>query len=86
MTTELEKQFFNTFGIEPMEQEVFVLKRMVVKEYPQITDRILLQLLVIINDFYFRVDSIEELKEVVLKECIKWADEYRHQVQALFKE
>ena len=38
MTNELEKQFFDTFGIEPKEQEVFVLKRMIVKEYPEITD------------------------------------------------
>ena len=45
MTNELEKQFFDTFGIEPKEQEVFVLKRMIVKDYPQITDRILLELI-----------------------------------------
>lgn len=45
MTNNLEKQFFDTFGIEPKEQEIFVLKRMIIKEYPQITDRILLELI-----------------------------------------
>lgn len=45
MTTELEKQFFDTFGIEPkpIYSDLWA-DEWVKDEYPQITDRILLEL------------------------------------------
>jgi hypothetical protein len=98
MTNELEKQFFDTFGIEPKEQEVFVLKRMIVKEYPQITDRILLGIIAKImwsysctqNDFdAYEVSTVDNLKEAVLKHAIELSknDDYVYcGVRTLFEE
>lgn len=94
MTTEIEKQFFDTFGIKPKEQEIFVLKRMIVKEYPEITDRILLELICIlsqlqgrINDYYRIIHSnYEGLKTQILGDCICEKEFIKQQVQSLFKE
>lgn len=95
MTNELEKQFFDTFGIEPKEQEVFVLKRIIVKEYPQITDRILLELICIDNQenlYKHRppVDNVEELKTYILEEFIRLYElglfKRAHQLRTLFEE
>ena len=47
MTTDLEKQFFNTFGIEP--ETGIGLVKFKEPHYPQITDRILLELIRIIG-------------------------------------
>lgn len=45
MTTELEKQFFDTFEIEPKTNQVYGIQLDYhIDEYPQITDRILLEL------------------------------------------
>jgi hypothetical protein len=98
MTNELEKQFFDAFEIEPKEQEVFVLKRMIVKEYPQITDRILLGIIAKImwsysctqNDFdAYEVHTVDNLKEAVLKRAIELSknDDYVYcGVRTLFEE
>ena len=56
MTNELEKQFFDTFGVEPR-LKTFAIKRNEkgemeyppIYEYPQITDRILLELICMAN-------------------------------------
>ena len=88
MTTEIEKQFFDTFGIEPKvisapnyHWEDYIL------EYPQITDRILLNLILIMNPYAPPVgDTMEEMKEQVLYWCTQYAKKLKHQVQALFKE
>ena len=95
MTTEIEKQFFDTFGIEPKEQEVFVLKRMVVKEYPEITDRILLELICILTRWHlderepYEIMSInmEQLKNQILNNSLDIAKcvKTKQQVQAIFK-
>ena len=106
MTTKLEKQFFDTFGIEPMEipsreydSNGEICSYYV--EYPQITDRILLELICLLNtithpdlgDVY-----VEKLKTTVLQEYLKMFDsdlweneekakkEFIEQVQALFEE
>ena len=45
MSSELEKQFFDTFGIEPKTNQAYgVQLDYYIDDYPQITDRILLQL------------------------------------------
>ena len=119
MTNNLEKQFFDTFGIEPMlkgysqvednwhglpmysgeikyfnsfgemnkagfhsiydneeNEEDF-------KEYPQITDRILLELICIIHqtdldlhgeEYYFESLNYKDLKEEVIAKCKRLAD------------
>lgn len=127
MTTDLEKQFFNTFGIEPMlkgysqvednwhglpvysgkikyfnsfeemnkagfhsiydneeNEEDF-------KEYSQITDRILLELICLItkelNYFTNFSTNYEHLKKSILKEMILHKEDFsKIQVQELFKE
>ena len=92
MTNDLEKQFFDTFGIEPIEQEIFVLKRMIIKEYPQITDRILLELTAIHSCWCMPrlcCFNIEQLKEQVLSDLTLFNDkriELIHQVRTLFEE
>lgn len=96
MTTEIEKQFFDTFGIEPKEQEVFVLKRMVVKECPEITDHILLELICILTRWHlderepYEIMSInmEQLKSQILSDILGIAKcvKTKQQVRTLFGE
>lgn len=118
MTTDLEKQFFETFGIEPRDNfkgcESGITfytygcnmpsckgcsKEIRQKEYPQISDRILLELICIIQ----QLKDVDYLKEFVLKyitdlyrtnsESVSNTDRYqtiakdiKHQVRTLFKE
>ena len=93
MTNKLEKQFFDTFGIEKKELEYpdnFTY-------YPEITDRILLELIFLqplsIEFKYPR--NIEELKNTLLGYYIEElslfaepseAEIFKQQVQALFRE
>lgn len=96
MTNELEKTFFDTFGIEPKEQEVFVLKNMVVKEYPEITDHILLELICILTRWHlderepYEIMSInmEQLKSQILSDSLGIAKcvKTKQQVHTLFEE
>ena len=59
MTNELEKQFFDTFGIEPREV------------YPQITDTMLLKLICLWNDnCLYTEDMIAPTNYDSTKECI----------------
>lgn len=100
MTTDLEKQFFDTFGIEA--KALFSTRNGYTDDmyyYPPITDRILLELILIVMNYYYEVDfsefdvnDINGLKDSVLELMIEFADpEDFHegvyeQVQALFKE
>ena len=100
MTNELEKQFFDTFGIEPIEipsreyeSDGEICSYYV--EYPQITDRILLELICILNEnttldetYYQGASTVKELKKLVLKDLIKTKDNFDtiHQVRTLFEE
>lgn len=85
MTNELEKQFFNTFGIEPKELEYpdnFTY-------YPEITDRILLELIIILGSICTIFDkNVDDLKENVLKNLIELSGRYHiyNQIRTLFEE
>jgi hypothetical protein len=83
MTTEIEKTFFDTFGIEP-KLKTFAIKRdeqgeltyPPIYEYPQITDSILLELICIrckelISMIKVKGKNVEELKNYILKLCIE---------------
>ena len=82
MTNDLEKQFFDTFGIEPKHTD-FAIKRNDKGEmeyppiytYPQITDRILLELICIRNSLLnrqFQVwgDNLEDLRTEILNRLL----------------
>lgn len=115
MTTDLEKQFFDTFGIKT--KYIYYIKDTSIKscyysatkkdilnyftnknhrkykvfnvkiEHPQITDRILLELICILNPFcYPSGQNIQHLKESVLDWCITFKDDIEQQVQVLFEE
>ena len=94
MTNELEKQFFDTFGIEPIEipsreydSDGEICSYYV--EYPQITDRILLELIIILGTICTVFDkNVDDLKENVLKNLIELSGRYHiyNQVRTLFEE
>ena len=95
MTTDLEKQFFDTFGIEP--KPLFSTRNGYTDDaylYPQITDRILLELICILSKYQKDVGSLLEIcetdknsiKEEVLDMLIFRDIALKQQVQALFKE
>ena len=94
MTNELEKQFFDTFGIEPDITSCYhrCKKDLNCKKcdeakviYPQITDRILLELICICSQYGFcpTVKNIKDLKLKVLKRLFKLKknlkNNYEHQ-------
>ncbi len=107
MTNELEKQFFQCFGIEKIEHkgcswggdcphnvdidcgecgywETWKI------DYPQITERIYLELLATITCFtakHFPYSNIEELKKTILKSSIYYQSSFDKEcIQALFEE
>ena len=99
MTKELTKIFFDTFGIEPRhtcidgalepcdeqcnECGYYELR------YPQITDRILLELICIICPYgAVLARDVEYLKQQTLQNCINLYEQIdiKQQVQALFEE
>lgn len=118
MTNELEKTFFDTFGIEPQTTyscyEYYTSERNIdiwgeyctkyfedggecdncdknasIQEYPQITDRILLELIIILGTICTVFDkNVDDLKENVLKNLIELSGRYHiyNQVRTLFEE
>jgi hypothetical protein len=103
MTNELEKRFFDTFGVEPKTYATWDSKETQIKnfdswdEYPQITDRILLELMFLITgistSFELRnIRNVTALKTAILEFFIKKYGSsqnrkiLKQQVQALFKE
>ena len=97
MTNELEKKFFDTFGIEP-EYKTCIFKYCKNKKeydcencgdriwhYPQITDRILLNLICIANQYeYYSISTnIKNIQAQTLRILIKakkyLKDTYSHQ-------
>lgn len=124
MTNELEKIFFDTFGIRghykyllidktsrcnneklfdktnfidfiKSDKDYLLLK--VIKYYPQITDRILLELICLNNIYLWEThtNTVNELKNVLLNKYIEHVNlmadenekqEYTNQVRALFEE
>lgn len=63
MTTDLEKQFFDTFGVEPKTNQVYGMQLDYhIEDYPQITDRILFKLMELLmkqqaTEFYYHDDE-----------------------------
>ena len=120
MTNELEKTFFDTFGIGAYYKYLLIDKTnrchneklfdktnfidfiksgkdylllKVIKYHPQITDRILLELMCILTKFYGELVleqclDIKDLKEQVLNIFVRtsYKDNFKHQVRTLFKE
>lgn len=95
MTTDIEKQFFDTFGIEP--KPLFSTKNGYTNDhyiYPEITDRILLELICILSKYQKDVGSLLEIcetdknsiKEEILDMLIFRDTALKKQVQALFEE
>lgn len=101
MTTELEKLFFNTFGIEPIryKRNVDDNAMFMDKVYPPITDRILLEL-ICVHYTYLETNlyslDYESLKKEILKDLIDEqesrelkkdyvSDDMKQQVQELFR-
>ena len=98
MITDIEKQFFETFGIKPRSYllctscwdcidaqpcEQCHYGKLIEDEYPKITDRILLELICIINQmdlyfydelYYFTAFNYKDLKEEVISKCKRLAD------------
>ena len=109
MTNELEKQFFDTFGIEPRSKKCTCnvrdfakcttyycasCEKALKKEYPQITDRILLELICINNRNTRCIQelivprNLKLLKKSTLKRLIensKVCFQIKHQVRTLFE-
>jgi hypothetical protein len=87
MTNELEKQFFDTFGIEPKTNREYGYKMAIyneagteeIKFYPQISDSILLKLICMANQHedYPATTNMKNIKERTLrillrtKKCLK---------------
>lgn len=111
MTNDLEKIFFDTFGIEPKCQNTFINPSKcpfieskeccdcVSFDYPQISDRILLELICIdFNENPYKCrggqTSVDEVKERILSDFIHEfendlyldKENIKHQVRTLFGE
>ena len=96
MTNELEKQFFNTFNIEPIGCNdnkncagTLDCTQCLNAKYPQITDRILLELIIISGTICTVFDkNVDDLKENVLKNLIELRGRYHiyNPVRTLFEE
>lgn len=89
--TELEKQFFDTFGIEPrqIEFDIGASVNASIFEYPNVYDSILVKLICIIGSIYICAQDRETLKEHILFQCMNTqmhGRDIKQQVQALFKE
>ena len=94
MTTELEKQFFDTFGIEPYREpsREYNLDGEICSwyiEYPQISDRHYLKLFMLyssIQNFSMCYDNLDSFKEAILEEFIENSEDFnKHQVPAIFE-
>lgn len=77
MTNELEKQFFDTFGIEPKTNQVYGMQLDYhIDEYPQISDTYYLKLISIMSKELSMIvnllsENIQELKSEILYKCIR---------------
>lgn len=101
MTTELEQEFFKVFGIEPTVYSTWDSKETQIKNfksftvYPEITDRVLLKLIIIAMNYGNRywwindTSNVEELKSETLEFLIKLVEllpHIKHQILQLFRE
>lgn len=84
MTNEIEKKFFDAFGIKA-KLDGSDFNKSIQANYPEITDRILLELIVLNNHNAPAVgDTLEELKNQVLYWCIQYKCKIYNQVRELF--
>ena len=84
--SEIEKQFFETFGIEkkPIYSGSSLYNPFLIGyDYPQITDSILLELICIINQIcvsdygevdYYVSSNCKDLKQEIISQCNRLAD------------
>ena len=88
------EEFFKTFGIEPKRIEIavgkgFYIEHYTEETYPEITDRILLELICILGTIHLNVilygTTIRQLKDYILNECIENRKYISEQVQNLFE-
>lgn len=94
MTNELEEQFFQCFGIKPKTNQVYGMQLDYhIDDYPQITDRVLLELICILNNYGCTsfAGNLAMLKNEVLRNSIMCCedtdnDKFKHQVRTLFEE
>ena len=93
MTNELEKIFFDTFGIEPKIIDTavgrgFYIEHDRVEKYPQITDRILLELICIANKYYIDLEGtdIETMKNSLLENFMFFKRDVKEDIRTLFEE
>ena len=109
--TNIEQEFFKTFGIEPkVKCDIIKTANMCIcfacphyknidgdtgecqnLEYPEITDRILLQLIVIVTNYVndiCEMTDVEDLKKSTLEELIEISDRgtVKYRIQSLFRE
>lgn len=101
----IEQEFFKTFGIKPNGYKCKDYSCICCDEYEtctkgkfsHITDRVLLELICIYNefnimDFYCKSTNIKQLKITILNYCIFTvehncnAEQFKAQVQSLFRE
>ena len=89
MTNKLEKTFFDTFGIEPSTKFDYCWKSKENKDklYPQITDRILLELICIANEYYIDLEGtdIETMKNSLLENFMFFKRDIKEDIHTLFK-
>ena len=93
MTTELEQEFFDTFGIENR----FIIQTHE-KLYPEITAEKLLEIMCILSQSYplnyegWSFNTVQNLKETILEDCIETAKRlslssvFANKIQQLFNE
>lgn len=97
MTTDLEKQFFDTFGIKEKYvshyDELYPDYKHYTMEYPQITNRHYLELIILVNSPYYEIEyvytDVQDLKVSILEQAIKCYKNdklFTKHIQALFKE
>ena len=88
MTNELEKTFFDTFEIEPKTNQVYSIQLDYhIEKYPEITDRILLELICIANKYYIDLEGtdIETMKNSLLENFIFFKRDVKEDIHTLFK-
>ena len=99
MTTKLEQKFYDTFGIEEKENLNYTEKGFIehAYSYPEISDHKLLEMLCTLNkeavygysdwgSNFVIGETVEELKESILTDCIRNKSKIFKQIQQLFKE
>lgn len=96
MTSESEQKFYDTFEIEP--KKLFSARQGINPDavfYPEITTDKLLKIICILNKHYaenFQCatmlvgDTIEKIKECILKDCIEQSQHIKSEIQQLFKD